>query len=114
MTTQCRSLRNWIRFWRKTDNKAAVFLLIRGPRLWYDGLGYLLTMLDIKNQLFDGLSVQGKTYSNGSLLPIVTDTHQVVVEVNQQDVYILKEDGSQEIIKHAFVSVYKFRRGNLQ
>ena len=32
-------------------------------------------------------------YSNGSLLPIVTDAHQVVVEANQQDVYILKEDG---------------------
>lgn len=37
--------------------------------------------------------------SNGSLLPIITNAHQVVVEANQQDVYILKEDGSQQIIK---------------
>lgn len=38
-------------------------------------------------------------YSDGSLLPIETNAHQVVVESNQEDVYILKEDGTQQIIK---------------
>lgn len=39
------------------------------------------------------------TYSDGSLKPILTDNHQLILDANEQDVYILKDDGTQQIIK---------------
>lgn len=38
-------------------------------------------------------------YSEGRLKAIVTDAHQVVVEANEQDVYLLKDDGTKQIFK---------------
>lgn len=35
-------------------------------------------------------------YSEGQLKPIVTDAHQVLVDANDQDVYLLKDDGTQQ------------------
>jgi len=35
-------------------------------------------------------------YSQGSMKPLVTDAHQLLVEANKQDVYLLKDDGTQQ------------------
>ena len=38
-------------------------------------------------------------YTEGRMNAIVTDAHQVLVEANEQDVYLLKDDGTKQIFK---------------
>ena len=50
-------------------------------------------------------------YANGRMEAITTDAHQVLVEANQQDVYLLKDDGTQQ--KFSADSIYFKRKKNI-